>query len=107
MITDDGRLRYHIELDPRRGFRHRLRHMVNPMTGIACGLLLGGALFVIAVQSLFGVRPSLLAVLIAVAAVVGYTVALLRARVTAARRRAYQVVLDDGGVTVTDGGGSR
>ncbi|HHV22769.1 MAG TPA: YcxB family protein [Propionibacterium sp.] len=74
--------------------------MVNPVVGVGCGLALGAALFLIAVQVLFGVGPSLLAVLLAVAAVVGYGLALLRARAEAQARRVQRVVLDEHGVTV-------
>lgn len=106
MITDDGRLSFEIDVDPRRGFRHRLRHLVNPVVGIGCGLVFGAALFVVAVQGLFGVRPSVLAVLVALAALVVYGVAVLRARAAAAGRRAYRLVLSPRGVEVAGAGGS-
>lgn len=100
VITEDGRLRYDVELPPRRAWLHRLRHVINPVVGIAGGLVLGAALFLVAVQGLFGVRPSPVAVLIGVAAVVVYVGALLRAGILARSRRTFQVVLEEEGVVV-------
>lgn len=104
MITEDGRLRYRVNVPPERGWRNRLRHVVNPVTGIVCGLVLAAALFLIAVQGLFGVRPSLIAIVLAVLAVAGYVVAVLRARTAAAARPRYQVTLDERGIAVDTAG---
>lgn len=106
MITEDGRLAYRVELDPRRGFRHRLRLIVNPVIGIGCGLLLGAALFLLGVQALFGVRPSIVAIVVAVAAVIGYAVGVLHARTVSRRHARYDVVLEQKGILLTGGSSS-
>lgn len=106
MITDDGTLSYHVDPPAKRLFAHRLRHLVNPVLGIACGLVFGAALFLIAVQALFGVRPSIVAILLALAAVVVYVAAVLRARQAAGALGAYKIVLADSGISVASTHGS-
>lgn len=98
MITDDGRLVYSARPSARRTFAHRLRHAVNPVVGIGAGLVFGAALFVVAVQVLFAVRPSVVAIVLAVAAVVAYLVSVLRARRTAGALGAYSVEFGPDGV---------
>ncbi|MDO5498916.1 MAG: YcxB family protein [Propionibacteriaceae bacterium] len=100
MITEDGQLRYQVHLPGGRGWLHRLRHVVNPVVGISCGLAFGAALFVIAVQALFGVRPSVLAIVLGLVAVLGYGLELQRARMAAFGRPDYRIVIDDRGVAV-------
>lgn len=98
MINEDGRLHYRVQVPTGRAWTQRLRHVVNPVTGIACGLVLAAALFVVAVQGLFGVRPSPVAVLVAVVAVVVYLVSVVRAHAAARARRSAEVVIDEQGV---------
>lgn len=104
MIGDDGRLSYDVVPDARRLFRHRLRHLINPVVGVSCGLVFGAALFLIAVQALFGLRPSVVAVIVSVLAVIVYGAAVFRARQTSLREGRHRVVLDDAGVTVAYAG---
>lgn len=99
MITEDGRLHYRVRIPAGRAWSHRLRHVVNPVVGIACGLVLAAALFLLAVQGLFGVRPSLGAVVVGVAAVVVYAVAVARARITVGAGRAGEILMGEEGVT--------
>lgn len=101
MTTDEGSLSYLVEPRAERLFTNRMRHVVNPVVGVSCGLVAGGALFVVAVQLLFGVAPSALAVIILVVAAVLYVVAVLRARVESRARGAYRVVIDHRGITRT------
>lgn len=101
MITDDGTLEYRVRPDPGRLFAHRLRHVVNPVIGVVCGLVLGAALFLVAVQALFGVRPSLVAVVLALAALVVYGVSVLRARRASTGAGESSIVLNPSGVRVT------
>ncbi|WP_425308906.1 YcxB family protein [Ammonicoccus fulvus] len=107
MITDDGHLVYDVRANASRMFGHRMRHIVNPVVGIAAGFLFGAALFVVAVQGVFGVRPSIVAILVALVAVVAYLVAVGRARQRAGALGAYALTLGPDGVEVrTNGGGS-
>ena len=103
MIGDDGRLGYEVVPDPHRLFRHRLRHLVNPVIGIGCGLVFGAGVFLVTVQALFGVRPSIVALIVAVAAVVAYAAAVGWAH-RAGRRRGHRVVVSDAGVSVAYAG---
>lgn len=100
MITDDGNLVYDVRANVGRMFRHRLRHVVNPVVGIGAGFLFGAALFVVAVQGVFGVRPSIVAVILAIVAVVAYLVAVGRARQRAGALQAYALRLGPDGVEV-------
>lgn len=106
MIGAEGRLTYDVAPNSRRLFRHRLRHLVNPVVGVSCGLVFGSALFLIAVQTLFGLRPSLIALLVLVTAVAVYGTAVLRARQLSLREQRHRIVLDDPGVTVAYAGSS-
>ncbi len=107
MITDDGHLVYDVRPDAGRVFGHRMRHIVNPVVGIGAGFLFGAALFVVAVQAVFGVRPSIVALVLAVVAVVAYLVAVGRARQRAGALGAYAVTLGPDGVEVrSNRGGS-
>lgn len=100
MISEDGRLHYRVQIPTGRAWSHRLRHVVNPVVGVTCGLALGAALFLIAVQGLFGVRPSPAAVLVGVAAVVVYVVVLARARAAVGARRSYDIVIGEEGAAI-------
>lgn len=99
-IADDGSLVLRYQTDPRREFAARLRHQVNPLTGVACGLVFCACLFLVAVQLLFSVRPSIIALVIMLLCVVVYAIALFRARAATSGVHRRKVVLDDRGLAV-------
>ncbi|NNG19082.1 hypothetical protein HJ590_05725 [Naumannella sp. ID2617S] len=105
-IDPDGTLTLRFETDPGREFAARLRHQVNPRTGIVCGLVFCAALFLVAVQLLFRVAPSVIALGLMAASVVVYLVAALRARAASGGGHRRKVVLDERGIAVADGQGN-
>ncbi len=99
-ITADGSLVLRYRTDPRREFAARMRHQVNPLTGVVCGLIFCACLFLVAVQLLFSVRPSVIALVVMLLCVVVYAIALVRARAATSRVQRRKVVLDDRGLAV-------
>ncbi|OYN98407.1 hypothetical protein CGZ95_14720 [Enemella evansiae] len=99
-ITADGSLVLRYQTDPRREFAARMRHQVNPLTGVVCGLIFCACLFLVAVQLLFSVRPSVIALVVMLLCVVVYAIALVRARAATSRVQRRKVVLDDRGLAV-------
>lgn len=91
---------YAVNVDAKRLFGHRLRHVLNPVAGVWCGLGLGAALFLIAVQLLFDVRPSVAAMALGALSILAYLTLLFRTWQTSRLEGAYQLTLTEPGVQI-------
>lgn len=96
----DGSLILRFQTDPRRELAARMRHQVNPLTGVVCGLVFCACLFLVAVQLLFSVPPNPVALVLMLLCVVVYAIALLRARARCSKVHRRKVVLDERGLAV-------
>lgn len=101
MVNPDGSLTYEVTPQPGRLFKALRTYWINPVAGTVCGLIMMAAVFVIAVQLIFSVPPSLLAILVAVVAPLIYIGAIIWGRRSARAVGAMILHLDEEGIGYT------
>lgn len=101
MINPDGSLSYEVAPPPARVFKAMRTYWINPVVGTVCGLVGLAAIFVIAVQLIFAVPPSVPAIMIAVVAPLIYVGVLVWWRREAGSVAPTIMHLDEAGIRQT------
>lgn len=106
MINPDGSLSYEVAPPPSRIFKAMRTYWINPVVGTVCALVGLAAIFVIAVQLIFAVPPSAVAITIAILAPLIYVGALAWWRRAAGSVGPAVMHLDKEGIRQTSAGDS-